>query len=80
MGQTVTQKRLVLHKEGNQKQNGKWRVKKNICESVESLKEGGVHFTNCTSVFQIDRTLRLYTISPSYSDELAWVLCKGIVL
>lgn len=45
-----------------------------MTESVESLKEGGVHFTNCTSVFQIDRAQRLYTISPSYFDKLAWML------
>lgn len=51
--QIVTHKWLVFHKEGNQKQDEKWRVNKNICESAESLKEGAFYFANAYQFFQL---------------------------
>ena len=54
---------LVFHKEGNQKQDGKWMVHKNMCESVESLREGEFYFTNAHQFLRLINSKVLYNFS-----------------
>ena len=54
------------------KETAEWKIeaKKEKCESVESLSEGRVHFTNVLSVLYIDKLKRFYTVSLLQSDKL----------